>query len=82
MLTTCAARPEDVGANVIGIDLYRDGVFDLGRHLDEDERCVPSMSGVEGADANKAMDAVLTFEEAVGARPRDAGDPDRLAHRP
>ena len=72
MLAAGAARSEDVGADVVGVDLDRDRVLDLGGHLDEDERRVPAMGGVERADPDEAMDAVLALEEAVGPRPRDA----------
>ena len=77
VLPAGALGAERLDAQLVVGDLADLGVvLDLGQHLDEGERRVAPLLGVERADAHEPVDAPLGTEEAVGA---PTGDRDRHA---
>ena len=73
VLAAGALRPERVDPDLVPVELDLDVVVGLGQDLDEGERRLAPLLGVERADPDEAMDAALGPEPAVGAtgrRPR------------
>jgi hypothetical protein len=66
VLAALAAGAVGVDAEVFGLDVDDDGVVDLGRDEDAGEAGVAALGGVEGRDADEAMDAGFAGEEAEG----------------
>ena len=66
VLAALAAGAVGVDAEVVGLDVDDDGVVDLGRDEDAGEAGVAALGGVEGGDADEAMDAGFAAEEAEG----------------
>ena len=56
-----------VDPDLVPVELDLDVVVDLGQDLDERERRLAPLLGVERADAHEAMDAALGAQPAVGA---------------
>ena len=72
MLAARTLRAERLDAQLVVGDLADLGVvLDLGQGLDERERRVAPLLGVERADAHEPMDAALGAQVAVGAPARD-----------
>ena len=63
VLAALAAGAVGVDAEVVGLDVDDDGVVDFGRDEDAGEAGVAALGGVEGRDADEAMDAGFSAEE-------------------
>ena len=66
VLATLAAGAVGIDAEVFGLDVDDDGVVDLGRDEDAGEAGVAALGGVEGRDADEAMDAGFAAEQTEG----------------
>src|ERR1051326_7501719 len=66
VLAAGAAGAEDVDAKVFGLDIDVDVVFDLRVDEDGREGSMASRVGVEGRDADEAMDADFRLQQSVG----------------
>src|SRR5690606_37892999 len=66
VLPALAARAEGLELDLGRVQVDLDRVVDLGVNEDARERRVPPAGGVEGRDADEAVDAVLGLEVAVG----------------
>ena len=72
VLAAVAAGAEDVDPQVVGVDLDSSAASSIsGMHLDERERRVPRVRGVEGREAHQAVDAALASQVAVGVAAAD-----------
>ena len=71
VLPAGALRAVGVHPDLVPIELDLDVVLDLGQHLDQGERGLASLLGVERADPDEAVDAALRAEPAVRAPPLD-----------
>ena len=76
VLAAVTARAVDVDAKVVGVHLHLRRVAGFGQHLDESERRVARVGGVEGRKTHQTMHAA--FAPQVAERVR-AGDLDRGA---
>ena len=70
VLAAGALRPERVDPDLVPVELDLDVVVGLRQDLDEGERRLAPLLGVERADPDEAVDAALGAEPAVGARGR------------
>jgi hypothetical protein len=66
VLAALAAGAVGVDAQVFGLDVDDDGVVDLGRDEDAGEAGVAALGGVEGRDADEAMDAGFAGDKTEG----------------
>src|SRR6185437_9851210 len=66
VLAALAAGAVGVGADLVGLDVDLDGVVDFRRDEDGRERGVAALGLVEGGDADEAVDAGFSAEEAEG----------------
>ncbi len=66
-----AAGAVGVDAEVFGLDVDDDGVVDFWRDEDGGEAGMAALGGVEGGDADEAMDAGFAAEETEGEIARD-----------
>jgi hypothetical protein len=66
VLAALAARAVGVNAEVFGLDVDLDGVVDFRRDEDGGEGGVASLGRVKRGDADEAVDAGFTGEQAEG----------------
>jgi hypothetical protein len=71
VLPAGAAAHERLHLDVVVLDVDLDLVGDLGNDVDGGERGLAAGVGVERADANQPVNAVLAPQVAVGVRPAD-----------
>ena len=66
VLAALAAGAVGVDAEVFELDVDVNGLVDFRRDEDGGERCVAALGGIEGRDADEAVDAALAGEQAEG----------------
>ena len=71
VLAAGALRPERVDADVVPVEFDLDVVTDLRQDLDEGERRLPPLLGIERADSDQPVDATLGTQPAVRRPPVD-----------